>query len=242
MIPATIRLPDGENAACVIRDISLSTRFHSVALGSGVTLKLTRFFTTFERACAEAARQTRDPPIVRHLSVTAMLNPKEQHNNCRLYIKRPAVGDHLVHNDVNYYVAEYRDALAALFKRVSTSQLQSLVITGDGSWGGEDSGSLPILCPHGFPLLRELAFTGFGRPPFVHVQPLEAIAMKCSSPEPPLYPALTRLIVAPRNTVEVDFEWWARHAPCLEVLHVMARGPVQEHVRFLPNFKSVLCE
>ncbi|KAH9889085.1 hypothetical protein C8Q73DRAFT_709592 [Cubamyces lactineus] len=223
-----------------IRAISLSTRFHSVALVSGLSSKLTRFATTFERACVEAARQTISPPIVRHLCISVTLNPKVQDADRRLYIKRPAFGDQLAHNDVDYCEAKYRDALAALFRKVGTSQLQSLVITGDESWGRGEGRNLSIPCPDGFPLLRELAFTGFGRPPFVHARTHEVNAMEYSLPAQPLYPVLTRLVMSPRNDVEVDFEWWARHAPRLEVLHIMTRGPVQEDMRFLPNLKVVL--
>ncbi|KAI0657882.1 hypothetical protein C8Q70DRAFT_1055263 [Cubamyces menziesii] len=223
---------DGGRTACslalvskVIHAIAFPTRFHSVSLTSGLTRKLQQFIGTFEAVCRRAAQQQGSRPVVRHLCLTVSLASEERRDGVA-FIYRSSRGELAICNPTVELQAIYENALKSLFRRVGTSQLESLAIIGDESWGRGGDSDLTIECPEGFPKLHSLAFTGVRKPPFI----------------PTRLPALRRLLMAPRNEARVDFKWWARCAPGLEELQVMTKGPVQEDMMFLPSLKTLLSQ
>ena len=228
-----------------IRALSLSTRFHSVAILAGSTSRLRLFATTFEAVCIEAAMQNIPRPVVRHLCISSTLDYETgERFKGRVYMMCSSSGDGPTFLDrFGYHHAEYRDALATLFRRVGTSQLESLMIIGDLSLG-EDGGRRAFLeCLDGFPNLRELSVIGSRRPPFEWTPSAISSMAHASGPvNGPLYPALRRLLVVPRNDIEVGFKWWAQHAPQLEELHIIARCSTQSpDMKFVPDLVTNLC-
>ncbi|KAI0657881.1 hypothetical protein C8Q70DRAFT_246588 [Cubamyces menziesii] len=227
-----------------IRALSLSTRFHSVAILAGSTSRLRLFATTFEAVCIEAAMQNIPRPVVRHLCISSTLDYETgERFKGRVYMMCSSSGDGPTFLDrFGYHHAEYRDALATLFRRVGTSQLESLMIIGDLSLG-EDGGRRAFLeCLDGFPNLRELSVIGSRRPPFEWTPSAISSMAHASGPvNGPLYPTLRRLLVVPRNDIEVGFKWWAQHAPQLEELHIIARCSTQSpDMKFVPDLVTNL--
>lgn len=223
-----------------IRAISLSTRFYSVCILSGSTSRLKRFATTFQAVCHEAAIQNMPHPAVRHLCISSALNYETANmNRNKVYIEYSSFGGGpTVRDCFEYHHAEYRDALATLFRRVGTSQMESLMIVGDMSLQGDGDPSLFLECLDGFPNLRELTLLGSRRPPFKRTQS----TISSTAHDQPLYPALKRLLVVPRNDIGVGFKWWAKNAPRIEELHIIARCSTQDlNMNFVSDLVNILC-
>ncbi|KAI0334674.1 hypothetical protein GY45DRAFT_1431532 [Cubamyces sp. BRFM 1775] len=241
---------DGGRTACSlslvskhIRAISRSTRFHSVSLRRGVISQLDRFAAAYERACEEAAVQHAPRPCVRHLAVVMVVDIEEYPDKQRRAVVWVPPGSTTYH--ATYALARaYHEELARLFQRVNTADLQSLMLLGcDPTAHSIEHCAMcrPIECPYGFSELRELTMTRGGVQPFVcATYDGNHGAHSPDSGPRPLYPALKRLYMWLEHDSEMDFEYWAIQTPRLEAMEISVRCPVQQEIKFLPGFLSVL--
>ncbi|KAI0722267.1 hypothetical protein C8T65DRAFT_628797 [Cerioporus squamosus] len=189
---------DGGRTACslslvskCIRDVSSTSRFHSVALRSGSPSRMASFLATF---ALERARSRAAMPLLRHLYIASPAT-STYHWFAR-YVHPPDTWP--------YFGTTFVGHALALLALVAP-ELETLVL---------------VQCPSqflnpigrsGFPNLRELTIMG-GREMVAELG--EATAIDTTEP---LYPRLVRLnLVSPT----VLFSHWSKHAPHLTHLRL----------------------
>ncbi|KAH9889080.1 hypothetical protein C8Q73DRAFT_783656 [Cubamyces lactineus] len=233
-----------------IHTTSRPFRFYSVSLLTGTRWQLSRFQYALERARDEAARNNdRLLPRVRHLCVLLTsrvesgildtialcnLDFEAARRDGRLDVTVPIEENLAVRAHAS---ADYEANMRTLFATIGTADLETLcVLQHPDSFMRRGMEPTQILCPDGFPRLRDLTFTPPTIPPFVRAAGAQAAGRDAS----PMFPALRRMHMGLSQYAPVDFHWCALNTPRLEHLRISVNGYAGDPPRFLQSLISTL--
>ncbi|KAI0637847.1 hypothetical protein C8Q77DRAFT_1070276 [Trametes polyzona] len=112
---------------------------------------------------------------------------------------------------------EYLQAVRTLFRLVTPDLVTLVVQCGFGSGGG------PLHLPAiegPFPNLTEVTFAGVKNPSQLFAAEEGSRRSPTTTPQQPLFPALTHLSLMPRGATSIDIPFWSAHAPRVTHLSV----------------------